>query len=556
MKQYLKKIGLQAGAPTPQSAPLPGQVANSAGGYTWQVDDWARLRRFLILGSEGGTYYIREQALTVENANNVLTCIQHDGLRVVREIVAISTEGRAPKPDPAIFALALVCSLGDTSARKAALDALPQVCRTGTHLFSFVDYVQTMRGWGRGLRRAVAGWYRAMNARQLAYQVVKYRQRGGWTHADTLRLAHPKPRSETENALYRWITGRANATKRAQAAWAWDVNAPTDEALAFVWAFERVQEAKELHTVLKLIEAYDLPREAVPTEWLRYPAVWEALLPKMPMTAMIRNLATMTRSGFLAPMNDAARTIIARLTDSQLLQKARVHPIAVLIAMRTYGLGYSPRGRRVNLRPVPSAQMEWTPVQAVMDALDSAFGLAFRNVEPVGKRFMLALDVSGSMSMGMVAGAPGLTPREGAAAMAMVTARKEQQYMVVAFQKEIVPLDITSRMSINAVMKATSGLPFGATDCAQPILYAQTQKLGVDTFIVYTDSETWAGTIHPAAALRDYRQKTGIAARMIVVGMTSNGFTIADPNDGGMLDVVGFDSAAPELIADFARGQI
>ena len=36
---------------TPQSAPLPGQVANSAAGFAWAVDDWARLRRFLILGS-------------------------------------------------------------------------------------------------------------------------------------------------------------------------------------------------------------------------------------------------------------------------------------------------------------------------------------------------------------------------------------------------------------------------------------------------------------------------------------------------------------------------
>jgi 60 kDa SS-A/Ro ribonucleoprotein len=35
--------------------------------------------------------------------------------------------------------------------------------------------------------------------------------------------------------------------------------------------------------------------------------------------------------------------------------------------------------------------------------------------------------------------------------------------------------------------------------------------------------------------------------------MTATGFTIADPNDGGMLDVVGFDSATPNLIADFAR---
>jgi 60 kDa SS-A/Ro ribonucleoprotein len=38
--------------------------------------------------------------------------------------------------------------------------------------------------------------------------------------------------------------------------------------------------------------------------------------------------------------------------------------------------------------------------------------------------------------------------------------------------------------------------------------------------------------------------------------MVSNGFTIADPTDAGMLDVVGFYPAAPQLMADFAAGRL
>ena len=72
--------------------------------------------------------------------------------------------------------------------------------------------------------------------------------------------------------------------------------------------------------------------------------------------------------------------------------------------------------------------------------------------------------------------------------------------------------------------------------------------------VVLTDSETWAGNIHPAQALAQYRQKMGIGARLVVIGMVSNGFSIADPNDGGMLDVVGFDTATPSIISDFVRG--
>ena len=76
-------------------------------------------------------------------------------------------------------------------------------------------------------------------------------------------------------------------------------------------------------------------------------------------------------------------------------------------------------------------------------------------------------------------------------------------------------------------------------------------RWAVDAFVVYTDNETWAGNIHPAQALQAYRERMGIAAKLVVVAMASNGFSIADPNDAGMLDVVGFDSATPQVISDF-----
>jgi len=105
-------------------------------------------------------------------------------------------------------------------------------------------------------------------------------------------------------------------------------------------------------------------------------------------------------------------------------------------------------------------------------------------------------------------------------------------------------------------VRAVTDLPFGGTDCALPMLYARAQEREVDVFAIYTDSETWAGDVHPAQALADYRRASGIDARLVVVGMVSNGFSIADPADRGMLDVVGFDTAMPQLISDFARGTL
>ena len=108
-------------------------------------------------------------------------------------------------------------------------------------------------------------------------------------------------------------------------------------------------------------------------------------------------------------------------------------------------------------------------------------------------------------------------------------------------------------MRLDDALKATDELPFGGTDCALPMLWAMKNRIQADLFVIYTDSETWFGKVHPAQALTRYRERTGIDAKLVVVGMVSNGFTIADPADPGMLDVVGFDTATPNVIAGFVR---
>ncbi|MNL21400.1 hypothetical protein D3C87_1426880 [compost metagenome] len=189
-----------------------------------------------------------------------------------------------------------------------------------------------------------------------------------------------------------------------------------------------------------------------------------------------------------------------------------------------------------------------------MDALDAAFYRAFENVVPSGKRIVLALDVSGSMDYGQVAGVPGLTPRMAASALALVTAGTEREVTAIAFSDRLVPLGLSARQRLDDVMRATAAIPFGGTDCALPMLWALEHGVEADAFVILTDSETWAGEVHPAEALARYRARTGIPAKLAVVGMVSNGFSIADPADPGMLDVVGFDTAVPQLLSDFIAG--
>ena len=126
-------------------------------------------------------------------------------------------------------------------------------------------------------------------------------------------------------------------------------------------------------------------------------------------------------------------------------------------------------------------------------------------------------------------------------------------YTFLAFDTSTTVLSISPRQRLDDVVKTIEALPMAGTDCSLPMIWAKQHGIDVDTFCVYTDNETWAGSVHPAQALRAYRDARGIPAKLVVVGMTSNGFSIADPNDAGMLDVVGFDTSAPPVIADFAR---
>ena len=528
---------------TPQSRRAAGaegarQTPNAAGGYAFAVPDDVRVRRFLTLGTDGGTYYASERGLTAKNARVVLDAARDRAAWLTAEVLAVSTAGRAPRQNPALFALAAAASLGDDAGRRAALDALPAVARTGTHLFLFARYVEQFRGWGRGLRRAVGAWYLDRDVDGLAYQAAKYRQREGWSHRDLLRLAHP-------------AVGPADTARRDVFEW---ILRGTPSEIPLLRAFAAAQAATDVATWVRLVEEHPLSWEMLPDAALTEADVWRALLAKgLPQTALLRQLPRLTRLGVLTQRAAATRRVADQLVDGRRLRRARVHPVTVLVAARTYASGRGARGGG-----------EWAPVRRVVDALDAAFYAAFGAVEPAGRRTLLALDVSGSMTTA-VSGLP-LSCREASAALALVTMATEPDTTVVGFTATggrswsrdtgLTELSISPRQRLDDAIRTVSGLPYGGTDCSLPITWATDRRLAVDTFVVYTDNETWAGRIHPHQALRQYRERMGVDARLVVVGMTANDVSIADPADERMLDVAGFDAAVPTLIADFSRGDL
>ncbi|GMS95388.1 hypothetical protein PENTCL1PPCAC_17563, partial [Pristionchus entomophagus] len=599
------------------------QIENSAGGFVFGVSDVTRIRRFLILGVDGGSYYSSEKEMTLDNVN-ALKDIIHRGKAdlILNEMTEISLAGRNAKQDPMMMALALCARyrVSDLSKKaesktgqiyqdylkamhKDAMRLVNEVCRIPTHLFSFVKFCEMVSGdekvktkeeikkekeakkekkesrdtdvemeeekkeeekkkstgWGRLMRKVIEGWYTSRTPEQLAMHLTKYGHREGWSHRDLFRLCHPiAPKGENslvyEQIFHYAVKGGLNERKRRLPLDSDEAKAAkvkyTEEhmkreeeskALALIDKFLSLTKETPDDEVAKAIKEIGLVREHIPTEKLNSVEVWEALVEKMPMTAMIRNLAKMQTIGLLKGENLVK--VANQVKDKESLKKARVHPIQLLLAKTVYDQGRGEKGK-----------LTWEPEKEISASLEAGFYNAFSNVPATQKRFCLAFDVSGSM--GCQISGTCISARQASAAIGLNLLKVEKDVECVGFCDELVKLPYNGDWTLEKVSRHMDTLRFGSTDCALPMVWAAKEKKEFDVFIVFTDCETYYGDIHPFQALQNYRESSGINARLIVCGMTATNFTIADPTDAGMMDVVGFDSAVPELIANFVQGHI
>lgn len=533
----------------PQSQPVSElQAKNNAGGFSFVITPEQQLDRFLILGSASGTYYVGKNKLTKQNLENIINLIkQGHGAYAVSRAVEFSLSGRAGNNDNCLAVLAIASTYGSSEVKVLAGQNLSKVARTGTHILHFSDYVNSLRGWGRSLKRSVSSWYLSKTPDQVAFQAgVKYRQRDGWSHKDVVRLCHPKPKTEEMGSVFNYLVKGWNGSA---------VNLPT-----CIVARELLHANPTSASAIKYITEQNLPREAIPTELLNDVSVWKALFKDMPLGATIRNLNKMTQLGILKPLGQETIKTCERLINVDELKKARIHPMQLLFAHRTYSSGKGDKGSLV-----------WNPVQEVVAALEKAFYLSFANVNPTGKRFMFGIDISGSMDSSMIAGS-NVSAKDAAMCLALVTAKVEPRFHAVAFDHDpskrtdlgrglysqgrsgCRPIEMNLNSSLAEMHKIGGKWNGGGTDTSQPILEAIEKNLEVDAFVTITDNECYQGSEHAHVVLKRYRQKTSIPARMIVIGMTSSGFTISDPNDPLSMDIVGFDPSTPEIISSFVKG--
>lgn len=544
---------LKTPARIPQSQPVPGREAemekNPAGGYAFTSDSLRRAHRFLMLGAEGGTYYEGEKALTKQAAKAILEVMAAGNKAtsdLILDIARISDGGQAQSNSPAIFALAMICAFSqDEAVRLQAWGHLAKVCRTGTHLFEFIDAYVTLRNsksMGRMARTAVSNWYNQRKPKDIAYQIIKYQQREGWAQRDVLRLDHVKV-DDTEK---KWLMAYAAGKTVEFPTMSRNPDARTYEGIHFVGAFETIKTAENLKDVVRLITENRLPREAVPTQWLNAPEVWEALLPDMNYMALMRNLPKLTELGFFDLFKSQKGSVSAQLTSREQIKRSRVHPLAILLAKQTYQTGVSLRGSKT-----------WTPSGAIIGALEDAFYLAMDNITPVESNTVLAIDCSGSMT-NPVNGVPNMSAREVSVAFALCYLKGNPKAEIMGFTQR--PHDLSAihaGMRLNEALDVVNRRVIGeGTDCSVVFEWALANRIPADNFLMFTDSMTWAGSEHPHRAIDKYRKHFKPQAKWVLVQTTATGTQIQDSKDVNAMEFAGFAPSMFTVANEFFAGNL
>ena len=94
---------------------------------------------------------------------------------------------------------------------------------SGPELLEFVATVSQLRGWGHGLKKAVARWYAARLPEKVLAEAQSTPEVQGWTHGKVIRMARPVPVTPAHNEAFQMLleADRVAADRRAFKAIGW-----------------------------------------------------------------------------------------------------------------------------------------------------------------------------------------------------------------------------------------------------------------------------------------------------------------------------------------------
>jgi len=557
--------------------------------------------RLLILGSSENKYDPRKKGLSAENTEYIKSQISSGhGEEICNIVRDVYKENRAPKQDATMMVIGLLCRAEDITIRKMGLQLLENF-KTISHLYSWKKCHasieshatgQKSKGFGRAVKRQINDWILSYSckAEDLAYQITKYMAREGWSLKNILQCTHVKT-GTGDNRVFEEKKGVKTKSKRKVNK---NTSPPTELDLVLRYAVNGFEEMDKLATpsllstnvyqyladihiamrmtsqekerLIDIIYTHKLTREQIPTWGLADKEVLDALLMNrkktrvsMPLTALLRNLGNLSTHNIFRD-ETTLQLVTKHLVHPDTIKFSKIHPVSVLTAWFTYRNGSGNRGHN-----------SWMVDPDIVKTLEEMFYLSFKNVEPTGKRICFLIDCSGSM--GCQSLCEGVTCADSAALLSMIFARSETTsetspdhsfYLFTANGRRCyepggktgltdVSDVINADADFNTVLKSCQRSDWGMTDISMGILEALKYKRKYDAFVVITDNDVNSG-IKPSEAMKQYRAGMKMPnTKLAVVATQGADYTIADPKDPLMMDMVGFDSHGPKILQDFIR---
>jgi hypothetical protein len=368
--------------------------------------------------------------------------------------------------------------------------------------------------------------------------MVKYRSRAlvsagkpsdTWTHADVLNLMHPHPASQEHAQLMNW----AVAPQEKKLRLAFEMNHEAKSA-NMIRAYHEIMDGNPSITrIAGLLLDYNLPWEVLPTDKLNSFQLWKVLLPTLGARALLRQTWRFEEQGFFK--DHSFREVWAlRMLDERVI-KGKIHPIDIYIALK-------------------ARQHD----KFVREILDSAFDKAMHlPLDPVGKRLIIAIDASGSMSKEIMMSKTAresshISCWEASMAMSSVFIRHEATTPLVLSwsdgERSVRETRFSSNKIAQMVTDFLSQAKGGGTDMSSPLRYVVSQGLAkkYDGMLIFTDDETWKGPELPMTWLRQV-WRINPNFKMITCSVAAYEFTnfVRDPRT---LDTAGFDSSLHQIV--------
>jgi 60 kDa SS-A/Ro ribonucleoprotein len=447
----------------------------------------------LLTNTVGNTFYADKNELLQEANQMHDAMIQKDAEYAAKALGFARQEGFM-RLQP-IFGLVKLFELAPGIAKKA----FSKVVFIPSDLQDFMTVLsgQGHGEGGRAVKREVSAFLNCVSE----YWALKYNGQGrGYSLGDMVSTAHPKATSEKQNAIFQYLIGK-------------EYNA---DLVPQISAFEQLKKATTSEDKIRLITEGRIPHEVATGAVKPDKAIWNAILPQMPIFALLRNLNTMDRAGVL---DENRQYITEKLTNAEALKKSKILPFRFLNAFNKVESGWA------------------------KDVLRHCVELTFGNLPEIPGRTAVFLDISGSMD--------GEYLRIGSVfALALF---KKTKGNGVFWLFDTNTYDPKASLHDSILSQAERIHTVGGTDTGAPVRALIGNKEKVDNIIIITDEQQNTGSPF-YRNLVAYREKINRDTRAFVIDIAPYRSAMIPPSDKNSWYIYGWSDTVLQYISMACQG--